>query len=171
MFSLIAQLLCCGVRPRAASPDAQSTVIPTERSHLLEDSQSFHRPVIVVDHQKLSDKLSTIVRTKEGKMVSVSARTPFTLHDAVASNANAGGGRVNVSRRPPVLTMTPARSHGSLNLYSDSRSRHSSRSGSRSSSRQPDLRSHSTNSSAPRSTASRSAAGSASVSDNRAPGR
>ncbi|KAJ6494265.1 hypothetical protein C8R45DRAFT_987767 [Mycena sanguinolenta] len=166
MFSLIAQLLCCGVRPRAASPDVQSTVIPTERSHLLDDSQS---PAIVVDHQKLSDKLGTIVRAKEGKMVSVSARTPFTLHDAEPPNLNDGGSRVNVSRRPPVLTMTPARSHGSLNLYSDSRSRHSSRSCSRSSSRQPHLRSHSTSSGALRSTVSRSTAGSASVSDTRAP--
>ncbi|KAJ7034486.1 hypothetical protein C8F04DRAFT_1395516 [Mycena alexandri] len=137
MSSLIAQLFCCCVRPRAAATDVESTVIPNEHSRLLDPPS----PAIVVDHQKLSDRLGTIVRAKVGKMVSVSARTPFTLHDAEqlpsASTAN---------RRPPILTMTPARSQGSLNLHSDSRSRHSSRSGSRASSRQPELRSHSAHS-------------------------
>ncbi|KAJ7728523.1 hypothetical protein B0H16DRAFT_1588898 [Mycena metata] len=143
MSSLFAQLFCCCVRPRADPIDAESTVIPNEHSRLLDPPSS---PAIVVDHQKLSDRLGTIVRAKEGKMVSVSARTPFTLHDAEqlpsASTAN---------RRPPILTMTPARSQGSLNLHSNSNSRspHSSRSGSRASSRQPELRSHSAHSTSP----------------------
>ncbi|KAJ7358475.1 hypothetical protein DFH08DRAFT_848553 [Mycena albidolilacea] len=169
MSSHLTQLLCCGARPRAAPPDVQSTVIPNEHSRLLDKPKS---PAIVdvVAHQSLSDRLANIVRAKEGKMVSVSARTPFTLHGAEqapsTSTVNGGRNRANVSRRPPVLTMTPARSHGSLNLYSDSRSRHSSDSGSRSSSRQPALRSQSARlgSSAPPTT---SVPSSASASDNR----
>lgn len=101
------------------------------------------------------------------KMVSVSARAPFTLNEAEqlpqASNASGSGGGVNLSRRPPVLTMTAARS---LNTQS----RHSSCSGSRSSSRRPELRSQSTHStiSAPRSASS--VHGSGSASDNRVRG-
>ncbi|KAF8193927.1 hypothetical protein K438DRAFT_827642 [Mycena galopus ATCC 62051] len=175
MFAFLAQLLCCGARPRATPSDVQSTVIPNEHSRLLDEAESSHRPAIVVDHQKLSDRLGTIVRAKEGKMVSVSARTPFTLRDAEpvssvsASNPDIGGSRVNISRRPPVLTMTPTRSHGSLRLHSDSQSRHSSRSGSRSSSRQPVLRSHSAHSSgsARRSTTTLSVPASASTLDTR----
>ncbi|KAJ6453238.1 hypothetical protein C8R47DRAFT_1168371 [Mycena vitilis] len=163
MSSLLARLFCCGVRPRAATSDAHSTVIPNEHSRLLDQPPS---PAIVVDHQTLSDRLGTIVRAKEGKMVSVSARTPFTIHDAEqlpaaltsAAEGTGSGGHISLNRRPPVLTMTPARSQGSLhNMYSDA-SRHSSRSGSRSSSRPPalHLRSHSphSTSSAPRSAAS-----------------
>ncbi|KAJ7881990.1 hypothetical protein B0H14DRAFT_2704160 [Mycena olivaceomarginata] len=172
MFSLLTQLLCCGARPRAAPPDVQSTVIPNEHSRLLDEPES---PAIVdvdvVAHQSLSDRLDTIVRAKEGKMVSVSARTPFTLHGAEqapsTSTVNGGGNRANVSRRPPVLTMTPARSHGSLNLYSDSRSRHSSGSGSRSSSRQPALRSQSARSGSSVPPSTTSVPSSASASDNR----
>lgn len=99
-------------------------------------------------------------------MVSVSARAPFTLNEAEqlpqASNASGSGGGVNLSRRPPVLTMTAARS---LNTQS----RHSSCSGSRSSSRRPELRSQSNSTiSAPRSASS--VHGSGSASDNRVRG-
>ncbi|KAK7013993.1 hypothetical protein R3P38DRAFT_1455867 [Favolaschia claudopus] len=143
MFSLFAQLICCGKRSRATFPDAPSTVIPNERTPLLDDPRE-QAPDVSVDHQSLSDRLGTIVRAKEGKMVSVSSRTPFTLHDAEqpttsTPNEDAGGQdhEVTISRRPPVLTMTPARSHGSFSyLRSDSQSQHSSRSGSRSPSRQ-----------------------------------
>ncbi|KAF7355940.1 hypothetical protein MVEN_00923200 [Mycena venus] len=177
MFSLLMRLFCCGARPRTP-PDVQSTVIPNEHSRLLDDDES---PAVVVDHQTLDDRLVTIVRAKEGKMVSVSARTPFILHDAEqeqlpsTSNASAGGVQthVNVSRRPPVLTMTPARaqSQGSLNLHSDtySQSRHSSHSGSRSSSRQPPaLRSQSTHSSNSAHHSTTSGPASTSASDTRA---
>ncbi|KAJ7922390.1 hypothetical protein B0H13DRAFT_122157 [Mycena leptocephala] len=100
MFSLLAQLFCCGVRSRTAPLDVQSTVcigarsvfselspsplivfgpqvIPNEHSRLLDDPSSLsetRRPEIVVDHQTLSDRLENIVRAKEGRMVSVSAR-------------------------------------------------------------------------------------------------
>lgn len=85
-------------------------------------------------------------------MVNVSARTPFTLHSAegsadtpisptspsfpVAPTASSStttprtSDNVVPSRRPPILTMTPAKSQMSLNF-----SRFSSPSGSRSSSR------------------------------------
>ncbi|KAJ7694274.1 hypothetical protein B0H14DRAFT_3044212 [Mycena olivaceomarginata] len=144
MFSLLTQLLCCGARPRAAPPDVQSTVIPNEHSRLLDEPES---PAIVdvdvVAHQSLSDRLDTIVRAKEGKMVSVSARTPFTLHGAEqapsTSTFNGGGNRANV---PPAA-------------------------GSRSSSRQPALRSQSARSGSSVPPSTTSVPSSASASDNR----
>ncbi|KAJ7728014.1 hypothetical protein DFH07DRAFT_851444 [Mycena maculata] len=158
--SLLARLFCCcSVRPRGPVSDVESAVIPNESSRLLDPPPS---PTLVVDHQKFSDRLGTIVRAKEGKMVSVSARSPFTLHSAASPTSDAadndvradsGLARATTSHLPPVLTMTPARSHGSLNLYSDSR--HSSDSHSQSSSprrsrssscRRPEQRSHSANS-------------------------
>ncbi|KAJ7131788.1 hypothetical protein C8R43DRAFT_956752 [Mycena crocata] len=144
-------------------------VIPNERSRLIESGPSSGPPspaALIVDHQKLNDKLGTIVRRKESKMVNVSARAPFTLHaassltntsderhSATSASMNAPGfetnpptARASISRRPPVLMMTPARSYyGSLNLYSESQQ--SSPTGSRSSSRhRPEPRSTSTHS-------------------------
>ncbi|KAJ7181272.1 hypothetical protein C8R46DRAFT_599650 [Mycena filopes] len=138
MSSLFTQLFCCCLRPRPAPPDVESTtVIPNEHSRLLEPPAS---PASVVDHQSLSDRLGTIVRAKEGKMVSVSARTPFTLvHDAEPQLPSSSSTTTSANRRPPILTMTPARSHGSLNLHSDSQSQSRSRSRSRPSSRSDSL--------------------------------
>ncbi|KAJ7661068.1 hypothetical protein B0H17DRAFT_1094609 [Mycena rosella] len=154
-FSFLARLLCCCSGPRTPAHDVESTgqVIPNETTRLL-DPPSSPAP-IAVDHQKLSDKLGSIVRAKEGKMVSVSARAPFMIHSAhdseeenLPSTSHMApthtANNATISRRPPVLTMTPARSQGSLNLYSDSRSQLSSPAGSRSSSRRrPELRSNS----------------------------
>ncbi|KAJ6449392.1 hypothetical protein C8R47DRAFT_1084732 [Mycena vitilis] len=73
-----------------------------------------------VDHQKLQDRMGSIVRSKEGKMVNVSARTPFTLQsapagagalsqeassdtDSATSSAHAPARTASVSRRPPHL--------------------------------------------------------------------
>ncbi|KAJ7166969.1 hypothetical protein C8R46DRAFT_1272102 [Mycena filopes] len=135
MSSLLTQLFCCCLRPRPAPLDVESTVIPNEHSRLLEPPAS---PASVVDHQSLSDRLGTIVRAKEGKMVSVSARTPFTLHDA-PEQLPSSSSTTSANRRPPILTMTPACSHGSLNLHSDSQSQSQSRSRSRPSSRSDSL--------------------------------
>ncbi|KAJ6630480.1 hypothetical protein B0H10DRAFT_1984688 [Mycena sp. CBHHK59/15] len=151
--SLFARLFSCCIRSR--TPDDESTVIPNETSRLIPASAGPSSPglpdAIVVDHQKLNDKLGTIVRSKEGKMVNVSSRAPFTLHSASTpvsptsltfpapgSSATPTSPAPRVvtvlpSRRPPILTMTPARSQASLNLYADSR--YSSPSASRSSSR------------------------------------
>ncbi|KAJ7509479.1 hypothetical protein B0H11DRAFT_2421420 [Mycena galericulata] len=170
MSSLLARLFCCClVRPRRPVLDVESAVIPNETSRLIEPPSSARKltgdssPATVVDHQTLSDRLGTIVRAKEGKMVNVSARTPFTLHstasptsEAENSDTHADGGtaagdaRPPLGRLPPILTMTPARTYGNLNLYSESRHSsdgHSSPVGSRSSSHiRPDQRSRSTNS-------------------------
>ncbi|KAJ7486741.1 hypothetical protein FB451DRAFT_772981 [Mycena latifolia] len=123
---VFACLFCCGcLRPRGARQDVESggQIIPTETTSLIPPPPPAQ---ITVDHQALGDKLSRIVRAKEGKMVSVAARAPFaiTIQPRSAESA-AGPNREMISRRPPVLTMTPARS---VNLYSyaDGNSRHSS---------------------------------------------
>ncbi|KAJ7175003.1 hypothetical protein C8R43DRAFT_975688 [Mycena crocata] len=138
--SFLARLFCCCyIRPRTNRTDVESAVIPNETSRLI-DPPSSPAPQITVDHQKLNDKLGTIVRAKEGKMVSVNARAPFTLHsayngeDSPSPSGTAGFGSAAVSRLPPVLTMSPSgRLQGSLNLNAN-HSRGSSASGSRSSS-------------------------------------
>ncbi|KAJ7692235.1 hypothetical protein B0H17DRAFT_1200574 [Mycena rosella] len=148
-------LFPCCIRP----VDDDYTVIPNENSHLISGSGSIPSPglpdTMTVDHRKLNDRLGTIVRSKEGKMVNLGSRTPFTMHsagDGTSSPASptsavpptaetftsvlAGSGTIpasvaGVARRPLVLTMTPARSRATL--HADSR--YSSPSGSRSSSR------------------------------------
>ncbi|KAJ6514596.1 hypothetical protein DFH09DRAFT_1373964 [Mycena vulgaris] len=148
-FPLLAILLCCCRRTRTR--DAESTVIPSETSRL-RDPPSLPAPV--VDHQTLGERLAGILCAKEEKMVSVAARTPFTIvssHPTLSpspspspspsssplpsSSTRPTNGTTTINRRPPVLTMMPARarSQGSslhLNLYADTRS-HASRSSSR----------------------------------------
>ncbi|KAF7332901.1 hypothetical protein MVEN_02395600 [Mycena venus] len=148
MFHL---LFCCCARPPV---EDDPTVIPTETTHLISPgtglSSSDFPETIAVDHQKLQDRMGTIVRSKEGKMVNISARAPFILRSAAggssgtaASSPSAGfsspptptssapltSTAPTTSRHPPVLIMTPARAR----LQADSR--YSSPSGSRSSSR------------------------------------
>ncbi|KAJ7149579.1 hypothetical protein C8R46DRAFT_1125570 [Mycena filopes] len=152
----IFHLLCCCLRPELA-PEDDPTVIPTETSHLLASS-ALSSPGLpeatAVDHQEFHDRMGTIVRSKEGKMVNLNARVPFTLQtvpptsNVVSSESEpssslptptstgppAADAEAAPSRHPPVLTMTPARSR----LYAESR--YSSPSGSRSSSRRrPEL--------------------------------
>ncbi|KAJ7486744.1 hypothetical protein FB451DRAFT_1227954 [Mycena latifolia] len=164
--TLFARLFCCGcLRSRTARQDVESggQVIPTETTTLIPPSPPAQ---ITVDHQALGDKLARIVRAKEGKMVSVAARAPFTIaiqsgststgdDSGAGPSSNHAGATATISRRPPVLTMTPARS---VNLYADSNRRRSSRSSSR---RRP----HSAHSQA-RSTTSTSASGSDSARGN-----
>ncbi|KAJ6540052.1 hypothetical protein DFH09DRAFT_1323307 [Mycena vulgaris] len=107
-------------------------VIPNESSRLLVPPS----PTPVVYHQTLSERLAGIVCAKEGKMVSESARTPFTILSSHAapflsppppdpsSSTRPTNRTTTINRRPPVLTMTPARAQGSnlhLNLYADRR--------------------------------------------------
>ncbi|KAJ7625925.1 hypothetical protein FB45DRAFT_922645 [Roridomyces roridus] len=120
---------CCHARPRRAASAAESAqVIPNETSRLLDPPTS--PSTQVVDRKTLTDRLGSIVRAKEGKMVSVSARAPFTLestsdepdHDDASSstlndsvsthsdsNTTANLLRTPTTRHPRVLTMTPAR--------------------------------------------------------------
>ncbi|KAJ7055497.1 hypothetical protein C8F01DRAFT_1158444 [Mycena amicta] len=136
-------LLCSCLRPAPDDDhDASDAVIPNERSRLIESTPS-PSAVAAVDHQKLNDRFGTIVRAKEGRMVSVSSRAPFVLHDEEVldddgiDQATPTPTGVTLNRRPPVLTMTPARarSQGSLFQFSDTQSITLSRASSRSSSR------------------------------------
>ncbi|KAJ7082486.1 hypothetical protein C8R44DRAFT_992193 [Mycena epipterygia] len=128
--ALLARLFCCCIGSRARRiPEVESAVIPNETSRLIQTPSS---PVpTIIDHQALSDKFSSIVRAKEGKMVSVSARAPFTIHSSSSSSTAfptheesepsfntapdsdahhmVSTPRATMSRRPPVLVMTPAR--------------------------------------------------------------
>ncbi|KAJ6453968.1 hypothetical protein C8R45DRAFT_1223007 [Mycena sanguinolenta] len=151
--SILSLLFCSCLRPRV---EDDPTVIPTETTHLMgPESARFSSTnladSITVDRQKLHARMSTIVRSKEGKMVNVSARVPFTIHSAPEStNSSAPASPPSASRlaspttpttptlpepsasnghRGQVLTLTPAR----MRLRADSR--YSSPSGSRSSSR------------------------------------
>ncbi|KAF7360951.1 hypothetical protein MSAN_01125200 [Mycena sanguinolenta] len=148
--SILSMLFCSCFRSRV---EDDPTVIPTETTHLIgPESAGFSSTsladTITVDRQKLHDRMSTIVRSKEGKMVNVSARVPFTIHSAsesASSSAPASPPSASglVSPKTPtsptlpqpsasrgqVLTLTPAR----MRLRADSR--YSSPSGSRSSSR------------------------------------
>ncbi|KAJ7889873.1 hypothetical protein B0H14DRAFT_2691143 [Mycena olivaceomarginata] len=152
-YPCITLFFCCLRPPVEDDP----TVIPTETTHLISPGTGLSSPGVpetsAVDHQKYQDRMGTIVRSKEGKMVNVSARAPFILRSASGGSASTPPASLpsagisssspptptasvapppiapSISRRPPVLTMTPA----VVRLYADSR--YSSPTGSRSSSR------------------------------------
>ncbi|KAJ7442889.1 hypothetical protein FB451DRAFT_1296759 [Mycena latifolia] len=146
---------CCPCL-RPAKVDDDYTVIPNEAARLLSTSPGLPAysagspEALAVDTQKLNERLGTIVRAKGAKMVNVSARTPFVMYRAPCAPLSASNfastppdppspgyesaPAPRTSRRPPVLTMTPARA----SLYAESR--YSSPAGSRSSSRRrPEL--------------------------------
>ncbi|KAH0828031.1 hypothetical protein J3R83DRAFT_3680 [Lanmaoa asiatica] len=61
----------------------------------------------VIDHQKLKERLGSVVRSKEGKMVNVNAQFPFNLHNqdhpegsSSRSSRNVSGGTLPNSRAP-----------------------------------------------------------------------
>ncbi|KAJ7442854.1 hypothetical protein FB451DRAFT_1568819 [Mycena latifolia] len=112
-------LSACGLclRPSNAYADDGSTVIPNETVRLLPapDALLSYSAGPLVDTQKPSERLGTIVRAKEGegrKMVNVSVRTPFVMQRALLSLPPTGHPPIasapapRRSRRPPVLTMT-----------------------------------------------------------------
>ncbi|KAF7334679.1 hypothetical protein MVEN_02298500 [Mycena venus] len=150
---MLHSLFCCCARPRV---EDDPTVIPTETTHLISGAAGLPSPhlpeTMAIDRQRLQERMGTIVRSKEGKMVNVNARTPFILHSASEGSSSTAPASptaednnlsapptptlsvlpppsaLNASN-PHVVTMTPAR----LRLRADSR--YSSPSGSRSSSR------------------------------------
>ncbi|TFK44032.1 hypothetical protein BDQ12DRAFT_672274 [Crucibulum laeve] len=75
---------CCLQRKRT-----QKSETPDEHTHLIPASTEPTSPplpnVVVVDQQKFNERLNTIVRSKEGKMVNVNARLPFNLHNKFLS--------------------------------------------------------------------------------------
>ncbi|KAJ7450681.1 hypothetical protein B0H11DRAFT_318406 [Mycena galericulata] len=149
--SMFQSLFSCCIRSHRSADD-DLTIIPDETTHLLPSSTGIPSPGLpdttVVDQQNLNDRLGTIVRAKEGKMVNVGSRTPFTVvqvsmspppssttppsPNVTAPPSNHAGSSNGVNRHPPVHTMAPARG-ASRHLYTDSR--YSSPNTSRSSSR------------------------------------
>ncbi|TFK20565.1 hypothetical protein FA15DRAFT_707975 [Coprinopsis marcescibilis] len=77
---------CCGSR-RTSKPepfDANSHVIPDENSLLIPpnlESTSYTDGRTFLENQKMQERLATIVRSKEGKMVNLSSHIPFNLHN------------------------------------------------------------------------------------------
>ncbi|PBK69791.1 hypothetical protein ARMSODRAFT_956590 [Armillaria solidipes] len=86
--------------------------------------------VIVIDHQRLQDKLGTIVRSKEGKMVNVNSQIPFNLHNQPLPQSSLS--RSNSHYRISALTMSSSRNYSHSQSHSGSRA--SSPSGRRTSS-------------------------------------
>ncbi|KAK7018331.1 hypothetical protein R3P38DRAFT_3360108 [Favolaschia claudopus] len=154
MFHLL--FACSCFRSRGLSKD-NHTVIPTESTHLISetangDRSTSYQSTAAGDRQRLHERMDSIVRSKEGKMVNVNAHAPFILrhangegHTANHIHSNSAGPSSPISptsplpsptlhesdytnHHPHVVTMTPAR----MRLRADSR--FSSRSGSRSSS-------------------------------------
>ncbi|KAJ7249806.1 hypothetical protein B0H12DRAFT_691238 [Mycena haematopus] len=123
--SMFRLLFCCVRRPVETDP----TVIPTETTHLI-SAVGFPSPglteTLAVDPQlqHLQDRMGTIVRSTEAKMVNVSARAPFILQStpggiagsppSAARSSSSPTSSVHpptaptVGRRPPVFTLTPA---------------------------------------------------------------
>ncbi|KAN0091319.1 hypothetical protein V8E55_004885 [Tylopilus felleus] len=102
MLALV--LSCCGVRHRPHVP-------PDERTPLIPHSDDTPTPQPrVIDHQKLKERLCSVVRAKEGKMVNVSAQFPFNLHNqdnsSSRSSRNVSGGTLSSSR---AATPSPSR--------------------------------------------------------------
>ncbi|KAF9793258.1 hypothetical protein BJ322DRAFT_116065 [Thelephora terrestris] len=111
MASLFTRALhCCCLCPRSRSPafdDESSRLIPPES-----DVPSYTQPQpIVIDHQKLKERLGAIVRTKEGKMLNVGASSPLNLHRKALQS------RLNPSASNSSRSVTAHRS-----LYSSNKS-------------------------------------------------
>ncbi|KAF8196420.1 hypothetical protein BJ912DRAFT_1040048 [Pholiota molesta] len=106
---------CCCHRRQPSSDDVNT---PDERSHLIPaTSEDLISPTslglprtYVDDNQRMKERMSDIVRAKEGKMVNVNARLPFNLH-----NQPSGSGSGSTHAAHPS-------SASSLSLSSSSRS-------------------------------------------------
>ncbi|KZT04129.1 uncharacterized protein LAESUDRAFT_310757 [Laetiporus sulphureus 93-53] len=92
MASFFESICMCCFRSRSRSPDGQRQSETNERTHLIPETIE-ESPVstYVVDQQQMDARLRTIVRAKEGKMVSVNAPLPFNLanHSVLALSQSA----------------------------------------------------------------------------------
>ncbi|KAF8967538.1 hypothetical protein BDZ97DRAFT_1803853 [Flammula alnicola] len=80
-FAILRNLLCCCRREQPeidGSYDENSRLIPQTV-----EPPAIYPNVVLVDHQKLQERLGLIVRAKEGKMVNVASQIPFNLHNQV----------------------------------------------------------------------------------------
>lgn len=137
MAAIFSTIFSCCLRRRRRR---QEPVIPDEESRLIPAEATEPTPVIpnvvVIDHQKLKDRLGTIVRSKEGKMVNVNAQIPFNLHNqAIMDPSSSRSASISTnhryefpqnSQRYPGLSAAPVPS----NLASSSRGPSISRSSS-----------------------------------------
>lgn len=77
--------------------------------------------IVVVDHDKMKERLNEIVRSKEGKMVNVNSQLPFNLHNRVLSNLDPSSSRsaslstspshTKQNGRAPPTTSHPSNAH------------------------------------------------------------
>ncbi|CAK5266437.1 unnamed protein product [Mycena citricolor] len=149
-----------GRAPLDANPTETTNLIPTSAS---EDLTSLPPSNDGIDHQKLQERYGSIVRAKESKMVNLTARAPFVLQvvspssstpvspvlpnqepaidadmptpAAKPSTSPVLSSQPILSRRPPILTMTPAVVRPASRMTLGYDSRFSSPNTSRSSSR------------------------------------
>ncbi|KAI6166060.1 hypothetical protein EDD17DRAFT_119998 [Pisolithus thermaeus] len=122
MFSWL--LSCCRRRKHQHDPEG----VPNERTPIIpptEDPQT--TPPRVVDHQKLKDRLGSVLKSKETKMVNVNAQFPFNLHNQhldepspSRSSRNVSGGTYGSSRHAsPSPRPSLKKSHSSISLHPD----------------------------------------------------
>ncbi|KAI0074423.1 hypothetical protein K474DRAFT_1665432 [Panus rudis PR-1116 ss-1] len=105
MHELLRQILCC-CRARSNSLDEPDETTPFIRP--TNDVVSQTNPA--VDHQKLRERLGTIVRSKEGKMVNVNAPLPFNLHNRslhaqLEPSSSRSARSLSAQRSPPRLVI------------------------------------------------------------------
>ncbi|KAJ7209077.1 hypothetical protein B0H12DRAFT_1158177 [Mycena haematopus] len=129
--SMLRRLCCSCLWPRV---EDDSTVIPTETTHLIPEAAGFSSYAChclpdskAVDRRKLQDRMSTIVRTMEGKMVNVGARAPESSSSLLHPQDR---GRLPSPLEPQRTVLSPPSGSNGI-----ARNRYSSPSGSRSSSR------------------------------------
>ncbi|KAJ7161478.1 hypothetical protein C8R43DRAFT_992990 [Mycena crocata] len=80
MPSFLTLFCCCGQHGGVHSDE--DTI--DETSHLIPSNLESTPPTVVfTDHQRIQERLVTIVRAKERKMVNVNSQIPFNLHNRV----------------------------------------------------------------------------------------
>ncbi|KAJ6531191.1 hypothetical protein B0H19DRAFT_1190713 [Mycena capillaripes] len=78
-MSTFFSLFCCCGHHRVRDEDTVD-----ETSHLIPSNLESTSPTVVfTDHQRIQERLVTIVRAKERKMVNVNSQIPFNLHNRV----------------------------------------------------------------------------------------
>ncbi|KAI9455243.1 hypothetical protein BJY52DRAFT_1188468 [Lactarius psammicola] len=77
-MSLLSFLFCC-LRPRSLASSDE----PNENSRLIPASEDVPPAArhVIIDQQRMKERLGVIVRAKEGKMVNVNASLPFNLNN------------------------------------------------------------------------------------------
>ncbi|KAJ7461560.1 hypothetical protein FB451DRAFT_1268574 [Mycena latifolia] len=78
MASFLTLFCCCRHLTAHSAEDAVD-----ERSHLIPSNIESTPTVVFTDHQRIQERLVTIVRAKERKMVNVNSQIPFNLHNRV----------------------------------------------------------------------------------------